>query len=969
MLHKLFEFDQNKTKADYAFCLIFGSIFLHALTRAIFSATIIGVGNFGLFAMGLFSIVLFIIVFHNTRTILISSGLLLVIALYMLFIFLQSPAYYNLHPRIDHFNQVALMITGHVPYEPELGRTLAWAVTLLFGALVAAFVFYKFNFILLATIGVLVFLATWGPGFSRDHTAFLLFLFVFCVFMIRRMNSSASATLMVAPLCAIAIGAVNLSLPTESALFVRRSLNETISDVLEIVSDRMFEVFNPTYFSFQATGFGGAGGQLGGPVTLNNRHVMDVTAPGGLYLAGAVSNTFTGYSWIQTLEEGAVYTHGLASGHFEMLETAAALLRNATLAHYQANFSSLALMNMASGGLVPSPDVRHLNMDHFNTVGVIGGGFFLHNYMPTSSVAINMRRQRTGTIFSPQNAWELSFSPESVDYLPQLTFLPTGDIQAPGLMSRGTGYSFQFANPNTQLHFMEEILRHSESGLYSTFNGDVNWWQRHATFGGQIVGFEDPEHFWFDHRNVMLNDTLEDWFYDNTDLDAQDVWDLWFGGFSPWRDERIPGEIGSFERTDSFGVAQMQALVDIFLHGPANAEHEWISLREFGFIPHESYLIHWLDMFATDVLALYAQQVRENFMDVPEIVPERVHGLTHEIIYGLDNDFDRIMAIRDYLMTTFPYTLDTMHVPRGVCFVDHFLFEGQQGYCTYFASAMAIMARIAGVPSRYVEGFVLPPSRYGVATVAVTNRMAHAWVEIYLEGFGWIIVEATPSYAFLGDPSLLVTTGGPAAGSAFDPNWAQNMGEAWFDWEYYYYMDYWEHQWLYEQGFAAGGFGAPAAGTGTVGEPAAAPLNMRNIAIAALIVLLSGVVVYGFSRYSYMRLALRKLRRKDANQQAVSYFKGILGIVTFNVGPLAEGETPLAYGRENGKRYTFHRGSVTFGELIELYYKAKYSPHTISENERALMEEAYFDMVARLRNANENYKFMYLHYVRRIGAV
>ena len=971
MWRKFFEqTDQDKTWADYVFCLLFGGIFLHSLTRTIFSATIIGVGNFGLFAMGLFCIVIFIIVFYNKITILVSITLLILYGMYLLFIFWQNPEYYNLHPRIDHLNQVALMITGHIPYEPELGNTLAWGITLLFGALVSAFVFYKFSFFLLATVGLLVFLATWGPGFSRDIAAFLQFLFVFCVFIIRRMNSSASATLMVAPLCAIAVGAVNIGMPTESDLFVRRSLNQAISDTLEIVSDTMFEIFNPTYFSFQSTGFAGAGGRLGGPVTPNNRHVMDVVAPGGLYLAGAVSNTFTGYSWIQTLEEDDIYTHGLVPGHFEMLETAAALLRSATLAHYQAEFTNTALTSMASAMLVPAADVRHLNIGNFNTVGVIGGSFFLHNYMPTSNVSISMRRQRTGTVFSPQNAWGLTFDPDSVDYLPQLEFLPTGDIQAPRLMSRDTGYSFRFVNPNTQLYFIEEILRNSQPGLYSGFNnGELNWWQRHATFGGRIVGFQEPEHFWFDHRNVMLNDTLENWFYDGANLTSQEVWDLWFGGFDPWRDERIPAEVSNFLGATDFGVAEMQALVDIFLHGPAFAEHDWVSLRGIGFLPHESYLISWLDMFATGVLAQYAQQVREHFMEVPEIVPQRVHDLTHEIVYGLETDFDRVMAIRDYLLTTFPYTLDTVHVPRGVCFVDHFLFEGQQGYCTYFASAMAVMARIAGVPSRYVEGFVLPPSRYGVATVAVTNRMAHAWVEVYLEGFGWLIVEATPSYAFLSDPALLLATGGPAAGSTFDPEWMRQMGEAWFDWELEYYLDYWEYQWLHEQGWMAGGAGGAVAGTATPTEPTATPANMRFIVLGVLVALLAGVIVYGIFRYGNMRFALKKLHRKDANQQAMSYFKGILGIVTFNVGPLADGETPLAYGKENGKRYTFHRGSVTFGELIELYYKAKYSPHAISESERALMEEAYFDMVMRLRNANENYKFMYLHYIKRVGAI
>ena len=963
MWHKLTK--GNLRIPEYVFCLVVGGIYIYALTSTIFSATIIDVGGMGLFAMGLLSMVVFLVAFHNRATCITALGLLVLAGAYLGFVFWQNPYYNDLHPRIDHLNQVIRMVTGHTPYLPELGRTLAWAVCLLFGALVAIFMFFKFNFILLAGVGVSVFLFTWGPGFSRNQWAFLLFLFVFLALLIRRMNDSATATLIVVPLCAIAIGVVQMNVPTESNFFVRRSLNQSMTTALEVVSDFVFEIFNPTYFSFQSTGFAGAGGRLGGAVTLNNRHVMDVTAPGGIYLAGAVSNTFTGYSWIQTLEPGAVYTHGLPPAHFEMLETAAALLRGATLAHYQPSFTSAALLNFNESDLLATGDMRSLNTQDFNTLGVIGGSFFLHSYMPVNHVEISMRRQRTGTIFRPLHSWQLAFGEASNDYLPLLNILPTGDMQAPGMMSRGTQYSFHFANPNTQLEFVENLLRESSPGVYSRMNGTNDWWQQHTTFGGEIVGFESPEHFWFDHRNVFLSENLENWFEDPQGLTSQDVWELWFGGFNPWIDHRIPQEIRHFQHLDTLTVEDMGRLLQLWMAGPENPDHEWVTLHNYGFVPHESYILNWLDMFATDVLAPYAQQIRENFMEVPDIVPQRVHDLTLDIIHGLDNDFARVMAIRDYLMQ-FPYTLDTIPVPRGVCFVDHFLFYGREGYCTYFASAMAIMARIAGVPSRYVEGFVLPPSRYPVAAVAVTNRMAHAWVEVYLEGFGWMIVEATPPYAFLTDPGLFVA-GGSAAAVNFDPDWVRNMGNVMFDWEYYWYLEYWmEDTWLGGSGFDGMGVGAVQP---QPQEPVITPQNVRNMALILPLVLLLGVGLYAALCFGRVELALKKIKRQDPNTQALQYFKGLLAIVQLCSVPLAQGETPYAYGQHNGKRFAFKSGSVMFKEIIGLYYKAKYSPHQLTDGERALIEEAYFDMVNYLRNVNAKYMYLYLRYVRRVGAI
>ncbi|HBM80181.1 MAG TPA: hypothetical protein DD426_04985, partial [Clostridiaceae bacterium] len=80
-------------------------------------------------------------------------------------------------------------------------------------------------------------------------------------------------------------------------------------------------------------------------------------------------------------------------------------------------------------------------------------------------------------------------------------------------------------------------------------------------------------------------------------------------------------------------------------------------------------------------------------------------------------------------------------------FVDYFLFDEKKGYCTYHASAMAVMSRMAGIPSRYVEGFAISESDKGSDGIyKVPAYRAHAWVELYFDGYGWVRFEPTSSY-------------------------------------------------------------------------------------------------------------------------------------------------------------------------------------------------------------------------------
>lgn len=134
------------------------------------------------------------------------------------------------------------------------------------------------------------------------------------------------------------------------------------------------------------------------------------------------------------------------------------------------------------------------------------------------------------------------------------------------------------------------------------------------------------------------------------------------------------------------------------------------------------------------------------YLVLPDKLPQRITNLALYITSDAETYYDKVVAVEDYLGSNFIYTLEPPEIPEGSDFVDHFLFEGRSGYCTYFASAMTVLLRCAGIPARYVEGYAMPEEASSKNTYIVTNKEAHAWTEVYFEGIGWIPFEPTPPY-------------------------------------------------------------------------------------------------------------------------------------------------------------------------------------------------------------------------------
>lgn len=107
------------------------------------------------------------------------------------------------------------------------------------------------------------------------------------------------------------------------------------------------------------------------------------------------------------------------------------------------------------------------------------------------------------------------------------------------------------------------------------------------------------------------------------------------------------------------------------------------------------------------------------------------------------------MALKEYLKQ-YTYTTSPGTLPKGRELSEYFLLESKQGYCTYFATALATMGRSLGIPMRYVEGAILDYKLMkGDERYIIRSSKAHAWAEAYFEGVGWVIFEATPGYDVL----------------------------------------------------------------------------------------------------------------------------------------------------------------------------------------------------------------------------
>jgi transglutaminase-like putative cysteine protease len=149
-----------------------------------------------------------------------------------------------------------------------------------------------------------------------------------------------------------------------------------------------------------------------------------------------------------------------------------------------------------------------------------------------------------------------------------------------------------------------------------------------------------------------------------------------------------------------------------------------------------------------DVNAHYGQPIQ---------VTPRVRSITNGIIAGKTSEYDKAVAIQDYFSPAndFSYSLEASVAKPGQDKLEGFL-EGKKGFCEQYATAMAVMLRVAGIPSRVAVGFTAgtkATDKNGQDFWTVTTQEAHAWPEAWFPGTGWVRFEPTPAAVGASVPS------------------------------------------------------------------------------------------------------------------------------------------------------------------------------------------------------------------------
>jgi protein-glutamine gamma-glutamyltransferase len=153
----------------------------------------------------------------------------------------------------------------------------------------------------------------------------------------------------------------------------------------------------------------------------------------------------------------------------------------------------------------------------------------------------------------------------------------------------------------------------------------------------------------------------------------------------------------------------------------------------------------------------YPQSLRRRFLQLPA-VSQRVAELARQIVQPTMSPYDMVAAVEQHLRQNYEYSLD-LGTTLPVNPVEDFLFVRKTGYCDHYATAMVMLLRTLGIPSRLATGFAQGEWNDVGSYYTVRQRDAHAWVEVYFPNSGWVAFDPTPNVPLVLPHPLVVRVG------------------------------------------------------------------------------------------------------------------------------------------------------------------------------------------------------------------
>lgn len=303
--------------------------------------------------------------------------------------------------------------------------------------------------------------------------------------------------------------------------------------------------------------------------------------------------------------------------------------------------------------------------------------------------------------------------------------------------------------------------------------------------------------------------------------------------------------------------------------------------------------------------------IYQHYTSLPDTVPPRVYDLAKEITQGASTDYDRLKRIETWL-SGLTYTTSPPVCPQGQDVTDYFLFDNPEGYCTYFATAMAVLGRCCHIPTRYVEGYITTGTRRADGRkVYLTGDNAHAWTECYIDSVGWIPFEPTPRYYEAASAAWSQPAPPAAASSGLtDPSKPETETEQ-------------------------------ETNTDIQPSPAASYLSLHGKSILiylgeALILLLALLLLLALFLFCRSRLRHHAYNRLSAAQKLEAGMKKSLYLGELQGIWLEKGETLSSYGRRAGS--ILDTPEYLFADIIYLYQSMRFGNVPASDEQVRKME-------------------------------
>ncbi|MGL4832271.1 MAG: transglutaminase-like domain-containing protein, partial [Propionibacteriaceae bacterium] len=151
------------------------------------------------------------------------------------------------------------------------------------------------------------------------------------------------------------------------------------------------------------------------------------------------------------------------------------------------------------------------------------------------------------------------------------------------------------------------------------------------------------------------------------------------------------------------------------------------------------------------------------YSQIPEGFPTELVTFTHSLLDPVDAPMEKAVALQNFFRSG-AFTYDKMTPPQEMggnyTGMSDFVLRNRRGYCTWFATAMASMARVEAIPSRVVVGWAggteVSPGIY-----EMTTEDSHAWVELYFADYGWLRFEPTPGGPNVAPPAYAMAQAAP----------------------------------------------------------------------------------------------------------------------------------------------------------------------------------------------------------------